>query len=95
MRIRYYLAYENLSINGSVNQKVLPLPVSLFIPEKYKRNLGKIAAAFFVGVFPGNIQQLTHKRSAFGLNTDSKRLIRLLFQLALVYWAIKSTGKNN
>ncbi|MCX2492557.1 hypothetical protein OQX63_03680 [Pedobacter sp. PF22-3] len=62
-------------------------------PKKHKALIGKIAAGLFVGVFPGNISQYTHKRSAFGLNTDSKRLLRLFFQPALVYWALKSTQK--
>jgi uncharacterized membrane protein len=61
-------------------------------PEKYKKNVGKIAAAFFVAVFPGNMSQFIHKRSAFGLNSDNKRFVRLLFQPVLVYWAAKSTG---
>lgn len=60
-------------------------------PEKYREATGNIAAAFFVAVFPGNVSQYQHKRSAFGLNTDKKRFIRLLFQPALVYWAWKST----
>ena len=64
----------------------------MFTPEKYKKNVGKIAAAFFIGVFPGNVAQFIHKRSAFGLNTDVKRFTRLLFQPVLVYWAAKSTG---
>ncbi|OKS89225.1 DoxX family protein [Mucilaginibacter polytrichastri] len=65
----------------------------LFTPEKHQETVGKVAAAFFVAVFPGNISQYTHKRSAFGLDTDKKRFLRLLFQPVLVYWALKSTGK--
>ena len=64
----------------------------VFTPKKYKKNVGKIAAAFFVAVFPGNISQFIYKRSAFGLNSDRKRFVRLLFQPALVYWTIKSTN---
>jgi uncharacterized membrane protein len=55
---------------------------------------GKIAAAFFVAVFPGNISQYVHRRDAFGLDTDGKRLARLFFQPALVYWALKSTQRG-
>jgi uncharacterized membrane protein len=61
-------------------------------PQKHEATVGKIAAAFFVGVFPGNIVQYVNKRSAFGLNTDGKRFLRLFFQPVLVYWALKSTG---
>ena len=60
--------------------------------KKNKATAGKIAAAFFTAVFPGNIAQYAGRRSAFGLNTDSKRFVRLLFQPLLVYWALKSTG---
>ncbi len=65
----------------------------VFAPKKYRQDVGKIAAAFFVAVFPGNIAQYTHHRNAFGLNTDKKRFLRLLFQPVLVYWALKSTSK--
>ncbi|HEX4496209.1 MAG TPA: hypothetical protein VIE43_11130 [Thermoanaerobaculia bacterium] len=59
--------------------------------EEHQELVGKIAAAFFVAVFPGNISQYVHRRSAFGLDTDRKRLVRLFFQPALVAWALKST----
>jgi uncharacterized membrane protein len=65
----------------------------LFSTEKYSDTIGKIAAVFFTAVFPGNIAQYTEHRSAFGLNTDSKRLGRLFFQPLLVFWALKSTSK--
>ena len=59
--------------------------------EAHQGWVGKIAAAFFVAVFPGNVSQYVNRRSAFGLDTDKKRLARLFFQPALVYWALKST----
>lgn len=65
----------------------------VFTPEKYEERVGQVAASFFTAVFPGNISQYTHHRSAFGLDTDQKRLIRLLFQPVLVAWALKSTSK--
>ena len=54
--------------------------------------VGRILAAFFVGVFPGNVAQYIHKRDGFGLNSDSKRFVRLLFQPVLVAWALWSTA---
>jgi hypothetical protein len=42
-------------------------------------------------VFPGNIAQLTGHVNAFGLDTDAKRAVRLLFQPVLVVWALAST----
>lgn len=53
--------------------------------------LGRIASAFFVAVFPGNIAQYRYRRNAFGLNTDRKRFARLFFQPVLVAWALWST----
>lgn len=51
--------------------------------------MSKLAAAFFVAVFPGNVSQYVNRRSAFGLDTDAKRFARLFFQPVLVYWALK------
>ena len=62
-------------------------------PKKQREAIGTFAAAFFTAVFPGNIAQFIHHRSAFGLDTDQKRFVRLLFQPGLVYWAWKSTRK--
>ena len=53
--------------------------------------VGTAAAAFFVAVFPGNIGQYTGHVDAFGLNTDTKRAVRLVFQPFLVAWALAST----
>jgi len=53
--------------------------------------VGVTAAAFFVAVFPGNIAQFTGHRDAFGLDTDTKRAVRLVFQPVLVAWALGST----
>lgn len=63
-------------------------------PKKHERIVGIVAASFFVAVFPGNIAQFINRRSAFGLDTDSKRFLRLFFQPVLVYWAFKSTGND-
>jgi uncharacterized membrane protein len=58
---------------------------------KSRPRAGKLAAIFFAAVFPGNIAQFTHRRNAFGLNSNSKRLVRLAFQPVLIAWALKST----
>ncbi len=63
----------------------------IFAEESHQETVGRIAAAFFTAVFPGNYSQYIHHRDAFGLDTDTKRLVRLFFQPALVYWALKST----
>ncbi|MCY7352071.1 MAG: hypothetical protein LH606_15645 [Cytophagaceae bacterium] len=59
--------------------------------KKHQEAVGKAAAAFFTAVFPGNISQYVNRRSAFGLDTDRKRFIRLFIQPVLIYWALKST----
>jgi len=66
----------------------------VFTSEKHADTVGKIAASFFTAVFPGNVSQFVNKRSAFGLDTDNKRFVRLLFQPVLVYWALKSSSKT-
>ncbi|ROS26105.1 hypothetical protein [Cellulomonas sp. PhB150] len=50
--------------------------------------VGVAAAAFFIGVFPGNIAQLVEHKDGFGLDTDTKRAVRLVFQPALVAGAL-------
>jgi uncharacterized membrane protein len=62
--------------------------------KKQRETIGAAAAAFFIAVFPGNIAQYTGHRSAFGLDTDNKRLVRLFFQPVLVGWAWWSTRKK-
>jgi uncharacterized membrane protein len=63
----------------------------IFLPQR-KKLMGRIAGAFFAAVFPGNVSQYVHRRSAFGLDTDGKRFARLFFQPALGAWALWSTG---
>lgn len=53
---------------------------------------GLAAAAFFIAIFPGNINQYVEGISAFGLDTDQDRLVRLFFQPVLVIWALWSTS---
>ena len=69
------------------------LGASLVVLPGSRRTLGAILAAFFVAVFPGNIEQYTRRRDGFGLNTDAARLTRLFFQPVLVAWAMWSTRR--
>ena len=71
----------------------LALGAALVAPWKQpaRAMVGGIVGAFFVAVFPGNIAQFTGHVDAFGLDTDTKRAVRLLFQPALVAWALAST----
>ena len=67
------------------------LGAALIALPKERARIGLLLAAFFVAVFPGNIEQYTKKRDGFGLDTDRKRLVRLFFQPVLVAWAYWST----
>jgi uncharacterized membrane protein len=59
---------------------------------KCRVQVGWVVAAFFVAIFPGNISQYVNGVDAFGLDSDTSRLVRLLFQPLLVIWALLSTG---
>ncbi len=59
---------------------------------RWRVAVGLTVAAFFVVIFPGNIAQFTERRDAFGLDSDTARGVRLLFQPVLVGAALWSTG---
>lgn len=68
------------------------LGVAMIFWRRQRIKVGITLAIFYVLVFPGNIAQYTEHRSAFGLDTDTKRLVRLFFQPVLILWALWSTG---
>jgi uncharacterized membrane protein len=68
------------------------LITTVLIFKRYRRQVGLITAIFFILIFPGNINQYVNQIDAFGLDTDTKRLIRLFFQPPLVIWALWSSG---
>ena len=68
------------------------LITTALILTKYRGVIGLLTAVFFVLIFPGNINQYVNQIDAFGLDTDTKRLIRLFFQPPLVIWALWSSG---
>ncbi|MDZ4725567.1 MAG: hypothetical protein SH817_05390 [Leptospira sp.] len=59
---------------------------------KQQVKVGLSLALFFILIFPGNVSQYMNGISAFGLDTDQKRFIRLFFQPVLILWALWSTG---
>ena len=69
----------------------IALGLGMIFLTKQKRKVGMILAIFYVLVFPGNIAQYMEHRDGFGLDTDMKRLIRLLFQPVLIFLAVYST----
>ena len=68
------------------------LGVAMIFLVKQKVKVGLLLALFYILIFPGNISQYTNGIDAFGLDTDQKRLVRLLFQPVLIFWALWSTG---
>ena len=67
------------------------LGLSLITLWRFRKRVGLVVALFFVAIFPGNINQFVNGIDAFGLNSDSARAVRLLFQPVLVLWALWST----
>jgi uncharacterized membrane protein len=70
----------------------IALGLGLIAVWKYRIQIGWLVATFFVAIFWGNISQYVNGVDAFGLDTDTKRLVRLFFQPLLVAWALLSTG---
>ena len=68
------------------------LITTVLVFKRYRSQVGLITAIFFILIFPGNINQYVNQIDAFGLDTDTKRLIRLFFQPPLVIWALWSSG---
>ena len=74
---------ENLVVVGSGLVEVA-LGAALLALPRQRRLTGLALAAFYVVIFPGNIAQYVEGVDAFGLDTDTRRLVRLFFQPVLV-----------
>ena len=68
------------------------LGLALLTLWKFRKQVGIATAIFFLLIFPGNVWQYLDGIDAFGLNTDTERGVRLLFQPVLVLWALWATG---
>jgi uncharacterized membrane protein len=82
---------EDLTVLGSGVVEIA-LGASFAALPKHKRLIGGLLAVFYVLIFPGNIAQYVEGTDAFGLDTDTKRLVRLFFQPLLVVWALFGGG---
>jgi uncharacterized membrane protein len=82
---------EDVVVTVSGGVEIL-LGTGLALLRRDRVLFGRLVAAFFVAVFPGNLAQFVNRRDAFGLNTDARRFVRLLFQPVLVVWALWSTA---
>lgn len=70
----------------------IALGLGMLFLTKYRAKIGIALAVFYILVFPGNIAQYLNGTSAFGLDTDQLRLIRLFFQPVLIFLSLWSTG---
>lgn len=70
----------------------IALGMALVLLRRQRAAVGLVVAGFFVVIFPGNVAQYAEGTDAFGLDSDTKRLVRLFFQPVLVAWALWSTG---
>ena len=70
----------------------IAMGAALILLPRQRTILGFTLGAFYIAILPGNIAQWQHRRTAFGLDTDSKRFGRLFAQPLLVAWALWSTG---
>ncbi|MDB5143409.1 MAG: hypothetical protein JWQ66_2122 [Mucilaginibacter sp.] len=70
----------------------LSLGLCMIFWKNERVKIGIALAIFYVLIFPGNIAQYVNHTSAFGLNSDTSRLVRLFFQPVLILWALWSTG---
>ncbi len=70
----------------------IALGIALLDLWKFRSQMGWATAIYFVLIFPGNISQYLNHIDAFGLDSDTARAVRLLFQPLLVVWALWSTG---
>lgn len=78
-----------VAVSGVVE---LLLAFSLIALGRWRTQVGWIVAGFFVAVFPGNISQFITQTDGFGLDSDTARAVRLLFQPVFVVWALWCTG---
>jgi uncharacterized membrane protein len=84
------LGADFVVVSSGVVEIILGLAL-LFVAQQ-RVLVGLVVAAFFVAIFPGNISQYVTGTDAFGLDTDTKRFVRLFFQPVLVVWALWCTG---
>lgn len=81
-------------VSGAVEIVLGVALLAVLLPAlaRWRVGVGLTVAAFFVVIFPGNVAQFTERRAAFGLDSDTARGVRLLFQPLLVAAALWSTG---
>lgn len=66
--------------------------IALVAVPARRRLVGRLLAAFYVAIFPGNVYQAVAGTSGFGLDTPAARWTRLLVQPVLVLAALWATA---
>jgi uncharacterized membrane protein len=84
------LSKDLVVILSGIVEMLLGLGLAFWKKERVR--LGWALAIFFVLVFPGNVAQYLNGKDAFGLDSESARLIRLFFQPVLIVWVLWATG---
>jgi uncharacterized membrane protein len=74
---------DTVLLSGAVE---IALGVGLVALPKERRRMSALLTAFLVAVFPGNISQYVNHADGLGLDTDRKRLVRLLVEPLM--WAV-------
>lgn len=82
---------EIVWVSGMVE---LAFAAALVLLPAQRRIVGRLLAAFYVAIFPGNVYQAVAGTTSFGLDTPAERWTRLLFQPILVLVALWATAAH-
>lgn len=85
------LRREIVWVSGAIE---LGFAATLVLLPAHRRLVGRLLAAFFVAIFPGNLYQAFAGTSSFGLDTPAERWSRLLLQPVFVVAALWATGQR-
>ncbi len=91
MYLRFSASFTDFIVLASGVVEIT-LGLGMLLLWRRRAVVGALLAIFYVLIFPGNINQYIHQIDAFGLDTDTARLIRLFFQPVLIFLALWSTG---
>lgn len=70
----------------------IALGVGLVALPRERRRMAALTTTFLVAVFPGNISQYVNRADGLGLDTDRKRLVRLLVEPLMWGTALHAGG---
>ncbi|MGX1023669.1 hypothetical protein [Psychroflexus sp. MBR-150] len=89
--LSYYTEFMNFIGHSNIALKNL-LGFAMVSPTKFRVKIGIILSIFYALNFPDKISQHTNEISAFDLDANYKRFIRLFFQPVLILWVLWPTG---